>query len=264
VELTCADPHAPCKLPNNFLADPPLKPVTSKTVEAGLRGDLGGGFGYSAAVFRTDLADDIQFVSSGEAINAGFFQNVGDTRRDGVELGLTGKRGRLDIAFRYSYVHATFRSPFTLRSPNNAAADASGDIQVELGNHLPGIPHHTIKLGADCALTERLSLGMNIYAASGQYARGDENNLDTSGRIAGYTVLGLDGRYQFAKAWRGFFKISNLTNKKYDSLGVLGKNFFRGAGQTFDAALARPEQFRSRGPPRGVWAGVEYQIDALK
>ncbi|MGH7817866.1 MAG: TonB-dependent receptor, partial [Candidatus Binatia bacterium] len=31
VELTCADPNAPCRLPNNFLADPPLKKVVSKT-----------------------------------------------------------------------------------------------------------------------------------------------------------------------------------------------------------------------------------------
>ena len=29
MELTCADPTAPCKLPNNFLADPPLERVVS-------------------------------------------------------------------------------------------------------------------------------------------------------------------------------------------------------------------------------------------
>ncbi len=35
IELTCADPEAPCKLPNSFLSDPPLKKVVSKTFEAG-------------------------------------------------------------------------------------------------------------------------------------------------------------------------------------------------------------------------------------
>ena len=33
MELTCADPTAPCKLPNNFLADPPLERVVSRTGE---------------------------------------------------------------------------------------------------------------------------------------------------------------------------------------------------------------------------------------
>ena len=37
-ELTCADPTAPCKLPNAFLADPPLEPVLAKTFELGTRG----------------------------------------------------------------------------------------------------------------------------------------------------------------------------------------------------------------------------------
>jgi len=37
VELSCADPAAPCVLPNQFLADPPLKPVIARTAEAGAR-----------------------------------------------------------------------------------------------------------------------------------------------------------------------------------------------------------------------------------
>ena len=38
MELTCADPTAPCKLPNNFLADPPLERVVSRTGEVGPAG----------------------------------------------------------------------------------------------------------------------------------------------------------------------------------------------------------------------------------
>ncbi|TMH02643.1 MAG: TonB-dependent receptor, partial [Betaproteobacteria bacterium] len=41
MELTCADPTAPCKLPNSFLADPPLKKVVAKTIEVGARGKRG-------------------------------------------------------------------------------------------------------------------------------------------------------------------------------------------------------------------------------
>ena len=49
VELTCADPDAPCKLPNDFLADPPLDEVISKTAEIGARGVAGAIWHWSAA-----------------------------------------------------------------------------------------------------------------------------------------------------------------------------------------------------------------------
>ncbi|MFH0350612.1 MAG: hypothetical protein ACHBMF_01585 [Chromatiales bacterium] len=38
VELSCADPDAPCNLPNSFLADPPFEQVVAKVFEGGLRG----------------------------------------------------------------------------------------------------------------------------------------------------------------------------------------------------------------------------------
>src|SRR5690606_28079543 len=38
VELTCADEDDPCRLPNAFLADPPLEQVVAKAFEAGVRG----------------------------------------------------------------------------------------------------------------------------------------------------------------------------------------------------------------------------------
>ena len=85
IELTCADPNAPCKLPNSFLADPPLKKVVSKTLELGARGQWGADTRWNASIFRTDLHDDLQFVSSsGVALNSGYFQNVGGTRRQGI------------------------------------------------------------------------------------------------------------------------------------------------------------------------------------
>ena len=81
IELTCADPAAPCKLPNNFLSDPPLKKVVSKTMEVGARGKFGEAEKWSIAAYRTILNDDIAFISSqGAGTNTGYFQNVGDTR----------------------------------------------------------------------------------------------------------------------------------------------------------------------------------------
>jgi len=43
------------------------------------------------------------------------------------------------------------------------------------------------------------------------------------------------------------------------TFGILGSNYFRGPGGTFDASLATPEQFRSPGAPFGAWLGIRYR-----
>jgi outer membrane receptor protein involved in Fe transport len=260
IELACADPAAPCKLPNNFLADPALKKVVSRTVETGLRGKLAQDTQWSAAIYRTELADDIQFISSGgAAVNAGFFQNVGNTRREGVELALGTKWNALTASARYSYVDATYESSFVENSPSNSTADANGAIHVQPGDRIPGIPRHNLKLRLQYDFGERASLGTNVIYSSSIFARGDENNQDVNGRIPGYTVVNLDGRYRVAKGLDLFARVVNLFNKQYSNFGILGENFFTGPDHTFDGNNPVDEQFRSPGVPRGAWIGLRYQ-----
>jgi outer membrane receptor protein involved in Fe transport len=95
---------------------------------------------------------------------------------------------------------------------------------------------------------------------SSQYARGDENNQDAHGKLPGYTLVNLDARYQFNKKLMFFGRITNLFDKEYETLGVLGENFFNGPGRTFNAGIVTPEQFRSVGAPRGIWVGVKYDF----
>ena len=258
IELTCADPAAPCKLPNNFVSDPPLKMVVAKTIEGGLRGSLGQQVAWSAALFRTELTDDIQFVSSNGTGNAGYFQNVGKTRRQGFELSLSDKLGALTMALHYSYVDATFQSPFTVNSPSNSSADGVGDIAVQSGNRIPGIPRQSIKLRLQYDFGEQASVGMNINHTGSVYARGDENNQDANGQVPGYTAVNLDGRYRFAHSIEVFANVVNLFNRKYANFGNLGQNFFTGPGRTFDGANPVSEQFRGPGVPRGAWVGLRY------
>lgn len=259
IELTCADPDAPCKLPNNFLSDPPLKMVVARTLEVGLRGKRGASFDWSAAVFHSRLGDDIQFISSqGGGSNAGYFQNVGATQRRGIELAAGNAWGRLKLVARYTWLDATYESAFTESSPSNSQADAAGQIQVRPGNRIPGIPKHTFKLRVDYAASERWSLGANVLYASAVYARGDENNQDANGKVPGYTVVNLDSRYALTKGLELFLRVNNLFDRRYANVGVLGSNVFTGPGRTFDAANAANEQFRGYGAPRGAWIGLRY------
>ena len=102
---------------------------------------------WNLAAYRTDLADDIQFIAAGSgAVNAGYFQNIGHTRREGIEIGAGAPFGPLALTARYSYTRATYRTPFTEASPNNTTANADGTITVLPGDSLPGIPRHLLKL----------------------------------------------------------------------------------------------------------------------
>jgi len=266
VELSCADPNAPCSLPNAFSSDPALKPVISKTLELGARGRLGTSIGWSGALFRSVLDDDIQFISSGGgATSAGYFQNVGQTRRQGLELGLSAESERLTMSAHYSYIDATFRTPAILHSPSNSSATAltcatCADIQIQPGNRIPGIPHHILKFAAAYAFGTSASVGASVLLQSGQYARGDENNQDVNGPVPGFAVVNLDARYRLAPGWELFAKLNNVFDRRYSTFGTLGQNAFTGPGNTFDnsGATWRDEQFRSVGAPRGAWIGLAY------
>ena len=262
IELTCADPNAPCKLPNNFLADPPLKKIVSKTFEVGGRGKFDAETSWSLALFRTDLNDDLQFISSnGVALNAGYFQNVGTTRRQGFEAGFGTRIGIATLTLRYNFIDASYRTGFVENSPSNSSADANGAITVRKGDRIPSIPRHALKARAELKLTPPWSLAANLQIASNQYARGDENNLDANGRVPGYALLNLDTRYQISPKLQFFARIDNVFNRRYANFGVLGDNVFTGASMGFDPANPRAEQFRGNGTPRGAWAGVHYAFD---
>ncbi len=257
IELACADPSAPCSLPNDFLSDPALKPVISKTFEIGARGKLGDATSWSAAVYRTSLNDDIQFIGSAGSAQ-GFFQNVGTTRRQGIELAGRTQFGGLGIGASYSYVDATYRTAWTEHSASNSSADASGDITVKPGDKVPGIPAHTFKLRADYSATPKWDVGGNLTYRGSIFARGDENNADTHGRIAGYFLIDLDTTYRMTKQLQVFARVTNLLDKRYASFGVLGANVFNGPNHTFDGANPVNEQFVGVGAPRGMWVGLRY------
>lgn len=262
IELTCANPAAPCKLPNNFLSDPPLQMVVARTLEFGLRGQRGQAYQWSAAVYRTELSDDIQFISSqGTGTNTGYFQNVGATLRQGLELAGSRQWGATRLSLRYAYLDATYQSRFVASSPANSSADAGGNIVVQPGNRIPGIPQHTLKLRLAHDVDAQWNLGLSALLTSAIHARGDENNQDVNGRISGYGIVNLDTRYRLNSRLEFFGRVNNLFDRRYASFGTLGHNVFTGAGNTFDTNTAnwRSEQFLGYGAPRGAWVGLRYR-----
>jgi len=260
MELTCADPAAPCKLPNAFLADPALKPVIARTLEAGLRGRASPALDWRFTAYRTQIDDDIVFIAS-SGVNSGYFQNVPRTRRQGLETHLAWRGGALRLSADYSFTEATFESPIELPSPFNSEADDQGRIAVTPGNRLPGVPRHKLSLRADY-VSERWQAGAQILGFGSQFARGDENNRDARGALPAYALLNLDARVSLARHWDLLARIDNALDRRYDAFGAVGVNYFRGIGGTFDASLASPTQFRSPGTGRGIFIALRHTFAA--
>jgi iron complex outermembrane receptor protein len=223
-EIECSDPLTPCLLPTNLAGDPPnLHQVISHTSELGLRGKLpqvpgaGGEISWNLSVFRTLLKDDIYGIAT--SVSQGFFQNIGDTRREGVEAGLKYRGPAWSAYANYSFVQATFESPITVPSPSNPYQNAAGDIQVEPGDRLPGIPKHRLKLGADYKILPEWTVGTTANVISSFYYVGDESNQLAP--IPGYTVVGLHTSYKPVPHLEVFASINNLFNRLYSTWGIL-------------------------------------------
>lgn len=251
VELSCADPARPCSLPTGFNSDPNLAMVVAKTWEGGVRGKLSQNVSWNAGVYSTLTSNDIQFIASPNSQVRGYFQNVGETQRRGLELGLSGKFDKLTLAANYGFVDATYQSAFLVGSGSNSATMADGSINVLKGDRIPGIARQTLKIRAAYDIAPTWDVGGNIIFASGQYAHGDENNQDINGMIPGYAVLNLDTHYVINQNWKVFAKVNNVFDKEYATFGQLGRNIYAGGND---------EQFRTPAAPRAGWIGVTYEF----
>jgi len=257
IELTCASPTAPCRLPNAFLSDPPLAQVVARTLEAGLRGALrraGLRLSYDLTAFQTVNSDDILFISSGVVANQGYFANVGQTRRQGIEADLTGsqrigKASRLEWGLHYTLTDATFESPFTARSATHPDA-VNGLLDVPSGAHIPSIPMHIGKVAATYVSGYGFSAGANLIAESGQLYRGDEANLLP--RIPGHVIINVRAGYRFWEPLSVFVLVDNLFDARYSSFGVLGDPRAVLPGDTVP-------RFEGPGAPRAAWAGLDLR-----
>jgi len=253
IELACADPAFECRLPNAFLADPPLEQVVVSTVEGGIQGVIKGVLEWDLALFHSLNKNDIIFQSTGGALaNHGYFDNIDRTRRSGLELNLKGQAGPLDWFASYSYLRATFDDAFAVNSPNNPAADEEGMTYVSSGDHLPGLPDHSLKLGADYSFGQKAVLGAEMQFNSGIYLRGDEANL--LGKTASYAVFSLFGQYNINRALSLTLRVDNLFDKEYTSFGLLGE-----PEEVLGEGYENPV-FHSVGAPRAAWVGLKLHL----
>jgi iron complex outermembrane recepter protein len=253
-ELSCAGPENSCSLANFFVGDPDLQQVIAHTVEAGVRGTFalaaGASLTYGLAYFHTDLDNDIAFINS-DTQGRAFFANIGQTRRQGIDASLEFDSDRWHAYFAYSHIDASYQTTFTEASGDNPAADPDGNVTVNRGNKLPGIPANQVKFGAYFKVTPGWTIGGVGIAASNAYLFGDEANLTP--KLPGYFTLNLSTTYQVNKNVQVFAWANNITNTRYYTFGTFAPT---SSVYLVEAPNATDPRSYSPAAPASVFGGV--------
>lgn len=240
-----------CRLPNAFLADPPLDQVVAKSFEVGVRGAFRG-IDYHAGFFRTRSTNDIIFQTTGRS--TGLFANVEQTERIGFETILNGSWRNLDWLVAYSYIDANFGDDFAVLSPNHMFANGAGEIFVSNGDKIPAIPDYQLKLSGDYHIGGAWSLGGDLICNGEQYLRGDESNQ--LGSLAGYAVVNVRAQYQVAEWLQIFARIDNVFDKDYENFGIVGES----PAEILPSLTDQRPLFLGPGAPRAGWVGVRLRF----
>jgi outer membrane receptor protein involved in Fe transport len=244
IELGCADPEQPCRLPVGLQSDPYLKQVVSRTVEAGARWKQGGQQ-VSLAVYRTQNRDDILFRTAGVSQH-GYFANFPRTRHQGADITAGMLAASVQLTIAYSFLDAAYGADGRLFT-------GSRDVPVRKGTRMAGLPRHTFKLGADWHVSEALSLSATLHATSSMAILGNEDGARPGWRVGGHTLLGLQASYRPNEKWEWQVRINNATNRRYETFGAMAADFF----STNQAQEAR---FVAPGAPRIVTAGLRINF----
>jgi len=263
-ELACSDALRPCILPAFLSSDPPnLRQVVAHNLEAGVRGNFAipafpdGRFKWKFGLYRTELDDDIISVTTPLSINRGYFQNAGNTRRQGLEASLSYQDPTWSAYASYSLVDATFLSALRLSSAS-PSADAHGTIQVLPGDRLPGVPQQRMKAGLDYRVDAKWSVGGSLNYVSAQYYANDQSNQNP--QLPGHVVVDLHSTYQVTPDLEFFGELNNALDARYATYAIFGDpTGVRAPGVPRNGVGVDP-RFQSPAPPIGAEAGVRLKF----
>jgi outer membrane receptor protein involved in Fe transport len=251
IELGCADPLQPCRLPVGLQSDPYLRQVVARTAEAGLRWPGRDG-SLAVSAYRTQSDDDILFFTAGQT-HQGYFANFRRTLHQGVELSAQHGSGPFSVQLNYNFLDATYDAPGELFAGVRR-------VRVERGTRIAGLPRHTLKLGVQWKLADRLTAGADLLALSSLVTQGNEDGQrDDDGnladwRVSGYALASVHASYRTRGKWEWYARVDNLFDRRHASFGAVAPDMFPG-GRLVSAAPSTA-RFVAPGAPRTVSAGL--------
>ncbi len=176
-----------------------LKPQYSTTYEAGAKGLAFSRLQYDAALFDTEVRDELIPFEVLNGNGRTYYRNAGRTRRRGAELTLGTDVGPLSLNGAYALSHFRFRQ-FT-----------SGSAQYG-GNAIPGVPEQQVQVSGAWRFRHAYLLG-EMQAKSKVYV----NDANAAAAPA-YSIFNarVGGTAVFGKPWLApVFGVQNLFDKQY-------------------------------------------------
>ena len=186
--------------------NPNLLPEHSKGWDAGVRQRLlDGAITFDATYFRNDLQNLIVFD-----FNTFSLQNVGRARTSGVEFtGTCNVTQGMTLTGNYTFTDT---------------------LNLDNGGPLLRRPRDKAQVGID-------QLFWNNRARLGLYANLVGQRLDTGNNVLRrYSVINVNGRYQWSERVELFARIDNVFNERYEEVrgfGVPGVSGYGGATLTW-------------------------------
>jgi outer membrane receptor protein involved in Fe transport len=265
LEVMCADPDDPCQLPFELGPDPPLKPVTIDTWQAGLRMAKIRARA-EVSVYWSEVRDDIFNVTDLDTPTRGFFTNLDRTRRVGLEASLDAVpfagMPSLTVRTAMGLTQATFQSEAILSAPFLDADDESdppgpaneGDgptpPEVKPGDRFPMVPSLTASVDLRYELQESAFELTGAWVGE-QFLVGDEGNDAQVDKLDGYALLDASIERKVGAVWI-YLRVSNLLNSNYATFGILSENTRGPTGGV--------QRFLTPGFPRQFTVGMRTRL----
>lgn len=177
-----------------FSGNPALTPETSRSAEAGVRGQSGK-TRWSLAAFQTVIDDLISYDASISAV-----ANINEARIRGIETTLATRVGAWDS-----------RTVLTILDPENRSTGPNR------GNDLPRRTRESLRLDLDRDVGPG-RLGVTLRGEGPRY-----DDLANTVELKRYATLDLRGEYHVARDWTVQARIENLLDKDYETVALFNQ-----------------------------------------
>jgi iron complex outermembrane receptor protein len=196
-----------------------LKPAHSNNYEAGIK--AGNDFvRANLAAFYIKTVDELAVLQnlSGRTVD----QNIGETSRKGLELGLDAKwTGGFSAQLAYTYIKAVVVQPYftCVAAPCNPLTNPAGPpppsfALVAAGSFLPAVARNSLYVGVTWSYAP-LGFSTTLETLSRAKIYADDRNSDAA---AGYWIANWRAGFtQETRHWRlsEFGRLDNLANRAY-------------------------------------------------
>lgn len=193
-----------------------LQSETSDTFEIGVKDYLASNTFVSLTFFRLDKDNEI-FAYKTEERNKKYYDNIGKTRRDGIEFSMENYFGNLTLTTGFTYIDAHSRV-------------SSGDY--EDGDRLNDIPRFKAGVSANYKFTPKFDMNISYTYTGDRISKGLE--------APSYNFTDIGARYKVTESLTLRAGINNIFNEIYYSTEKTDtaspadeRNYYVGFNMTF-------------------------------